>query len=281
MAYYVTGSDDGLPTDNSLGRKVGPLIDVETLKNVYLTGLNITDPNTGKELPDATYKTYIDSGVSMLAHYLDISITQIFNQVENKDYHVNDYSEWGFMQLNNYPVIAVRNIEMVYFRDSDGQPETLTEIPAQWVRLNPHDGIIRLVPNAQFAANLQIGRTGSYFPEILRSNLVPHLWRVTYDHGFKDGKIPHLINMAIAQIAAVQALIVGGNLVLGAGIASSSISLDGLSQSISTTQSAENSAYSATLKDYSDRLFGTRENDQFAILPILKNYYKGSDFNII
>jgi hypothetical protein len=170
---------------------------------------------------------------------------------------------------------------MVYFRDSDGEPETLQEIPLNWIRLQPHDGIVRLIPNARFPASLQISQTGNYFPEILRSEKVPHLWKFTYDYGFEDGKIPVLINQAISMLAAIQALIVGGNLVLGAGIASKSLSLDGLSQSINTTQSAENSAYSATLSDYSDRLFGKNKEDESAIMKLLKRFYKGYDMYMI
>ena len=43
-------------------------------------------------------------------------------------------------------------------------------------------------------------------------------------------------------------MITAGDLVIGAGIANISRSIDGLSQSIGTTASAENSAYSARIK---------------------------------
>lgn len=277
----VKGSDDGLVTNARIGKKVEPLVTVEKLKEVYLTGLNISDPNTNEPLPRKTYQAYIDNAVSMLEHYLDISISKVTDFVENKDYRLNDYADWGYFYLNNYPVIAIQKMELTYFRDEDGEPEVVQQIPNNWIRLQPHDGIVRLIPNAKFPANLQISQTGNYFPEILRSQFVPHLWRITYDYGFEDGKIPVLINTAIAQLAAIQALVVGGNLVLGAGIAGSSISLDGLSQSIQTTQSAENSAYSATIKDYSDKLFGKTKDDPFAILRILKEFYKGEQMNII
>ena len=276
----VTGSNDGLYVDNTLGKKSEPLIDVEKLKNVYLYGIEIKDGD-GIELPNSIYQQYIDNAVSLLEHYLDISITPIDNHVENKDYRFNDYVDWGYYMLNNYPVRSISSIELVYFRDELGQPEVVQEIPLNWIRLQPHDGMVRLIPNARFPANLQISQTGNYFPEILRTDFAPHLWRLTYSFGFDPGKIPTLLNMAIGQLAAIQALVVGGNLVLGAGIAGSSISLDGLSQSIQTTQSAENSAFSATIKDYSDKLFGKTKDDPYSILRILKEYYKGQEMNII
>jgi len=277
----VKGGRNGLETNNSFTKKVTSLINVEELKSSYLTGLNISDPLTGEALSDQTYKLYIDNAVSMLEHYLDISITPVTDYVELKDYRMNDYVEWGFFQLDNYPCIAIKKLELVYFRDENGEPTTVTTIPLNWIRLQAHDGLVRLVANAKIAPSLQVGQSGTFFPELLRASMVPHAWRFTYDYGFCDGQIPTLMNYAIAALAAIQALTVGGNLVLGAGIASSSISIDGLSQSIGTTASAENSAYSATILDYSKRIFGTRDNDPFAVLGILKDYYKGSQMNII
>lgn len=277
----VKGGKDGLVRDNTYGRKGEPLISVAKLKQVYLFGLNITDRVTGQVLPDDVYQVYIDNAVSMLEHYLDISITPVKNFVEYKDYRVNDYAEWGSMQLNNFPVLAVRKIEMVYFRDQDGEPEVVQQIPNNWIRLQAHDGMIRLIPNARFPGSLQIGQTGGYFPEILRTQMVPHLWQVTYDYGFDVGCVPVLLNQAIATIAAINALIVGGNLVLAPGIAGSSISLDGLSQSVQTTQSPENSAYSATIKDYGEKLWGKTKDDPHSMLRILKDYYKGNEIKIL
>lgn len=278
----VKGSKDGLQPRGNIGiKRVEPVLTVEKLKNIYLFGITIED-DSGNELPNEAYQQYIDNAVSMLEHYLDISIAPVRDFVENKDYRFSDYVDWGYYILNNYPVISVKKMELVYFREADGTPSVVQEIPQEWIRLQPHDGMVRLIPNARFPANLQVSQTGNYFPEILRAEMVPHLWRITYDYGFDPGKIPVLINQAIGYLAAIQALIVGGNLVLGAGIAGSNISIDGISQGIQTTQSAENSAFSATIKDYGGKLFGENKDDPFAILKVLRNYYKGADeFNIV
>lgn len=281
MADGVSGGRDGLVVDNTFNTKSESLVTVAKLKGVYLFGLDIKNPNTGQEIPDDVYQVYIDNAVSMLEHFLDISISPVRNHVEYRDYRLNDYYDWGFYMLNNYPALCIRSMELVYFRDENGDPEVVQTIPNNWIRLQAHDGLVRLIPNARFPANLQISQSGSYFPEVLRSQSVPHLWRITYDYGFDPGCIPVLLNQAISYLAAIQALIVGGNLVLGAGIAGSSISLDGLSQSIQTTQSAENSAFSATIKDYGGRLYGTNKDDPAAILTILKNFYKGAQLNMI
>lgn len=275
----VKGSKEGLRQSNRLMKRVGPLLSVDDLKKHYLFGI-VIDDDSGNELSDESYQQYIDNAVSLLEHTLDIYITpeQI---VEDKDYRLNDYADWGYFYLNNYPIISLDKMEMVYFRDVDGNPQTVQEIPNNWVRMQDHDGIVRLIPNAKFPANLQVDNSGNFFPEALRSALIPHLWRITYTAGFEDGKIPEILNQAIGLIAAIQALIMAGNLVLGTGISSQSISLDGLSQSIVTTASAENSTYSATIKEYQNLLFGKNAQDRSGIIEILKDYYKGEGIGII
>lgn len=278
----VKGSRDGLnPMSNKGFQRVEPLVTVKNIRDRYLFGVHIRDQVSDKELPDSVIQDYINAAVSMLEHYLDIAITPVKGFYEDRDYLFNEYEDWGYFQLNNFPVIQIQKLEMIYFRDEDGTPQTVQTIPASWLRLQPHDGILRLIPNSRFPANLQIGASGSYFPEVLRTQMVPHLWRITYDYGFCDGAIPVILNEAIGILASIRALITAGHLILGAGIAGTSISLDGLSQSISTTQSAENSGYSASIRDYSEKLFGKTANDPFAILTILKEYYKGAQMNLI
>lgn len=275
----ISGDGNGIPNGNKGVTRVGPLITVQELKDTYLHGLEFKDKN-GKELGKESFQTYIDNAVSMLEHYLDISITRQ-SIIENADYMLNQYADWGYMTVANYPVIEITKLEQVYFRDDTGEPETLQEIPGNWIRIQEHDGIMRLIPNARFPASLQVSQTGNYFPEVMRTEMVPHLWRIHYDYGFKDGCIPVLINEAIARIAAMQSLIIGGALALGAGIAGTSISIDGLSQSVQTTQSAENSAFSAQLKEHQNITYGRTKDDPFAILKILKNFYKGTDMGMI
>jgi len=170
---------------------------------------------------------------------------------------------------------------MIFFRDANNEPEVLQTIPDNWIRLDAHSGIFRLVPSSSFSARLQVSRGGIYFPELLRSSIIPHAWRITYAHGFKDGCIPTLMNEAIGRLAASSALIIAGSLGIGAGIASTSLSIDGLSESISTTASAENSIYSAQRKEHIELLFGKTKNDPSAIINILRQYYKGLNITAI
>src|SRR6185436_5705259 len=210
----VKGGKDGLVLDNSYNKKGEPIIDVAKLKATYLFGVIVRNRETNENLSDEAYQQFIDNAVSMLEHYLDISISPVKNFVEYKDYRVNDYAEWGYFYLNNYPVKCIRQLDLVYFRDENGEPVSIQTTPNNWLRLQAHDGIVRMIPNARFPANLQISQSGAFFPEILRSPLVPHAWQITYDYGFDPGCVPVLLNQAIGTIAAIQSLIVGGHLIL-------------------------------------------------------------------
>lgn len=278
----VKGNKNGLVLFNNIsGRKSEPLVTVAQLRDTYLFGVKTRDRETGAEFPEESYQNAIDTAVSLMEHFLDISIAPVRNYKEYKDYRLNDYAEWGYIQLDNFPVECINCMRLVYFRDEDGEPIVAQEIPTAWLRLNNHDGIVRMIPNTKFPGNLQIDANGGFFPELLRSSMIPHAWEINYNYGFCSGMVPVLINQAIAMIAAIIVFITSGHLVFGPGVAGTSISLDGLSQALSTTNSAENSAFSSTIKDISNKLYGSTKDDPFAIMTILKNYYKGSTMTVL
>lgn len=275
----VLGVGEGILLNNNEKRNVGPLINVESLKRDYLFGIELKD-REGNPMSDATMQIALDNATSWLEHVLDIHVVP-YLVVEDKDYRLNDYAVWGYMSLNEFPVISFVKMEMVYFRDANGDAETLQIIPNNWIRLQNHDGIVRLIPNARFPANLQVDQSGNFFPEVLRSDMVPHLWRLTYWAGFNDGAVPMIVNQAIGLLAAINLMAIDGIAVFGAGVASTSLSIDGLSQNIATTNNSESSAYSSVIAEYRKFLFGADKDDHTGIISILKDFYKGETMGII
>jgi hypothetical protein len=266
--------------NNNRYNRVEPLITVDKLKATYLFGVTAYDEN-GNSISDETIQTFIDQAISVLEHDLDITVKPTFIE-EHKDYFAQDYWDWGYMQLNRIPVIELLDLSVVYLRDQNTL-ETVLDIPQEWIRLEPETGIIRLVPNNRFPGRLQVDASGAFFPELFRRySTVPDLWVARYIHGFKEGQIPALLNAAIGMLASIFYMNIAGDLIIGAGIAGTSISLDGLSQSIQTTASAENHGYSAKVKDYKRLLFGDNQNDKpNSIVEILRKFYKGQSINII
>ena len=115
-------------------------------------------------------------------------------------------------------------------------------------------GTIEVVPGS---GQITLGQTGSWLPLVFNGqDYLPRAIRVDYTAGFSDrtvrGRqgIPALIKKYIAYLAAEGPLGTAGDLIVGAGIASQSISMDGLSQSVNTTSSATNSGYGARIIQY-------------------------------
>lgn len=264
---------------NSTYNQVEPLITVEKLKETYLFGKFKFQDEEGRSISDEALQTFIDNAISMIEHDLDIAVVQR-QQTETKDYNANDYYEWGFLQLNRTPVISLDSLKVVYTRNTT-EYDTILDIPPEWIRLEPDSGIIRLIPNNRFPGRLASNGAG-FFPELFnRHSMVPGMWLIQYTHGFKPGCIPSALNAAIGLVASVFTLNVLGDLIIGAGIAGTSLSLDGLSQSIQTTASAENHGFSGLVKDYNRQLFGDRTLGTSGIIEILRHYYKGQAINII
>ena len=259
----------------SISRRVEPIITVKELKARYLFGVDIVD-NDGNELPDSTLKDYISIATDIVEKDLDLSIVPK-TVVEEKDYFINDYEEWGFMLLNEIPVRKVISLVAKY------PDSAILEYPEQWFKLRKDDGILRLLPGLGTYSGFMVSGQGQFLPELFRNKKnVPNLWEVTYESGFDDGCIPMSINAAIGLIAAIFALNIAGDLVIGAGIASTSLSIDGLSQSINTTSSAENHAYSAKLKEFQKQLFGDGINSpNRGLIRMLRDFYQAQRFNII
>jgi len=109
---------------------------------------------------------------------------------------------------------------------------------------------------------------GSFLPLLAQGRpFVPNMIHVEYTAGFAAGKVPMTIRELIGKKASFGPLNIAGDLLCGAGIASQSIGIDGLSQSFNTTSSATNAGYGARLLQY-----GKEIKEQ---LETLKRYYRG------
>ena len=86
---------------------------------------------------------------------------------------------------------------------------------------------------------------------------IPDYWDFQYTTGFDLDDLPYDLMNVVGKIATFGPLGIAGDLILGAGIAGQSLSVDGLSQSISSTASATSSGYNARLLQYERELKAT------------------------
>jgi len=218
-------------------------INADFLKRNYLHGINTMD-TTGEEIADETYNFYLRSATAQLEQMLDLDILPR-KRVDRLPYDRAQLGNWGGMKIGHRPIRSIQSSKIILVQN------TVYDVPVQWLRFDAERGTILLIPSA--FGNLPFLATGQLMmPYLLGMNWFPQTWDICYETGF--GVIPANIADVLCMKAALQIFNVLGDIVMGPGVASLSMSLDGYSQSVATTASAENTAYGARITDYEKRL---------------------------
>jgi hypothetical protein len=238
------------------------ILSVDQLKTRYLFGLDLTN-DANEEYPDDIFENGIISAVDWLEHKLDIPILLKVVEDERHDYSREDYAKYMWLNLDHYPVIDVEEVRMVL----PGEQE-VANFDSDWFQIQRDSGQLQIVPGQGATTSILLGAAGPWLPYIYSgARFIPNVFRVKYTAGFASGNVPRAIVDLIGKIASFAPLNIAGDLLGGAGIASQSLGLDGLSQSFSTTSSATNAGYGARLVQY-----GKEIKD---MVPTLQRYYKG------
>jgi hypothetical protein len=254
----------------SLGKNEGLVISPSSLLEQYFHGISITTKD-GRSVPESTIKQKILAAQEMVSNALNVKLTKQIH-TEDRDFIKDEYHNWGYMQVT-YPVRDV--LEMTGYINTTKQ----TEFPLTWTSQMGSSDVKNL------KRTIHIVPAGSTTPQVnsvvylgIAPNLgywglgrVPNYWHIKYCTGFDE--IPADVLQLIGKIASIQLFAITGDIVLGSGIAGQSLSYDGLSQSIETTQSAENSAHSARIRQYQGELKTE--------MPALKDYYNGIKFMVV
>ena len=244
------------------------IITVQELKDHYLFGLDLTN-DSGEPYPNSMYEAFIKAAVKWLEQKLDIPILPKSIEEEKHDYMREEYRQYMWMKLFQYHIIDVESVKLVL------PTEVLVkEFDRSWIHVNRENGHLQLIPGANASVTVPlVGITGTFYPYLYGSaRLVPDAFRVKYTAGFESGKVPDNMKDIIAKKACFGPLNIAGDLLGGAGIASQSISVDGLSQSFNTTSSATSAGYGARLIQYNKEI---RED-----LKSLERYWKGLKFTV-
>jgi len=241
------------------------LITPEQLKSRYLFGIDLSDPVSGEEIPKDTIQHAINTSVSFLEHELDILITPREIQ-ENFDYRAVDYIDFNILKLKKKPVSEVTELKAQFPNSID-----LVDYPKEWFVVEKESGQLQLSPVEGSFSGLIVTQGGSYLPLIYGTrDYWPHLFKVTYRAGFDSDCIPIVINDMIGMQAAIHLFEILGDIVLGPGVASESVNLDGAGVSKGTTASAMFHAFSARVESYRKKL----EKYTMAV----KQHYRGIPF---
>jgi len=233
----------------------------DTIIGDYLFGIPLVDED-GNELSPMIVESWIQRATAALETELMIKIapTEI---TETHDYYIDEYASFCYLQLYQFPVISVESLVASY------AGQDVMTFPQDWIRVYKNTGQLQLVPTTGSLSQVLLGQGSGVLLPLITNRLshMPHLFNVSYTAGFEANQVPADICDIICMKACIGLLNILGDILLGAGIASQSVSIDGLSESITTTQSAENSAYSARIRQY--------ERQIKLQMPNLRARYKG------
>jgi len=237
------------------------------LKSTYLFGVDLTDDNGNSYSEDA-----LNGQIRSAMYWLQKEIPglQLFPTTLNEkhDYYITDYVSYNFIKLFRYPVQSVTNVQIQFPLAT----QLLTFDPT-WYRTESVGAQVQLVPTAGTFSSILLSMGGNFLPLFYQGlQNVPTIWNIQYTAGFTKNNIPDDIKNIIGLKASLFPLTVAGDLIAGAGIASKSIGIDGLSQSIVTTASAENTGYTANVKQ--------REKEIASMLKYLKEFYIGLQMQV-
>jgi len=223
----------------------------------YLHGIPLIDMNGNSYSVKNIINKILDA-TTVSENFLKIKISyQILD--EQQDYILEEFGNWGHIKLE-YRIIDLIDDVKGYINDYN----VVTIDKTMWTIKGK---MLAFVPGMNIASsNIILGQSGS-FP-LLRGGqrIVPNFWHIRYSTGLTE--VPRDILQFICKLASIQILAILGDIQLGIGITSKSISFDGLSESLSTSRSGTTSLFGARIKQYTDEI--TNMN-----LSLLKDTYRG------
>lgn len=245
----------------------GVVISPGEIASRYLFGVPLCAAN-GKKFEQKDFALFIKSSQIALEQALDIKLKkQIYS--ERCDFIYDQWKSWGYIKTT-LPINKAH--KLVGFLNSVQQ----VEYPVNWVSLSQNS-----TDQYRNGRNMYIVPNGAGTPvnggSVVYLGISPHLgfysmdyvpnyWDVTYCTGFD--KVPENIISVLGKITAIQVLNVLGDTVFTPGLNSQSLSLDGLSQSVST--SVSNNVFKQRITQY------TQEIDKE--MKLLREIYRGISY---
>lgn len=245
-------------------------------------GLRVQDPETGKEMDDVFYTNAIESALSLVEQDLDIAI---FPRplVERHDYTEPEFQSYQYTHTRKRPIIQVDYVGISH------NDQRLTHYPRDWWNVYNLPGHIEIMPSA-FSQVMGQGRSGLPYPvfggnmmnshanrPIVGKGYAPQLMEVHYIAGMlprgsafynKEIEMPASLEKLILKYTVREIFQLWGRLLVQPGLAGTSITIDGITESVNTTQSAMYSAVSADIQQVND--------DIQELTASLRKYFGGS-----
>ncbi len=261
------------------GDEWGLIVTPDDCRYTYLWGTDFKATN-GTYFTDEQIKFFIVEATRYLERELNISIikTKIKSQAEDRnlvkgtdydeeeslyDFSYRKIQRYGMIQTRHRPVIDVEKCTLINRGGSD------IDLLKDSV-IDRKKGVIKFLKRpfmpSETAKGIStaVSRFGS-------ETFQPHLfYAIDYTAGYKTSDdVPEDLRQIIAKVAAISLLNVIGDGLMS-GFSSSSLSMDGISESFSSTQSATSAYFGARIAVYQKEVKEYIEDNRyrFGFLPI-------------
>lgn len=257
----------------------GEAVTPDDIRFTYLWGTDFKATN-GQPFTDEQIRFFIESSAAEVGRMLNIQIRKqrIRSNAEarglkkGEDYDIEEspydfrysrISRYGYIQTLRKPVSRLHKLTLLS-RFSESRNLTSRVI------LDRPKGVIKLlerpVKPTETAKGIQTA-IGMYGAQTMEAHL---FYAIDYDAGYENSdEIPEDLRQIIGKHCAVSMLnIIGDGLM--SGFSSSSLSMDGISESFSSTQSATSAYFGARIKEYKEDIdnYVKANKNKFANLVI-------------
>lgn len=252
----------------------GLVISPEELQVLYLYGINITAKD-GSLLSYEAIKMHIMSVQQEIEKYLEIRFNKKFIE-HTQAYYRDDY--WGGFPILPVKLPVAKALSFIGFLNGIEQ----IKYPLDWLNVKRdseghHYKKIHLIPTGSTTsrANADIILTGiTAYLGLTSYGQVPNYFSIQYITGYDYDDLPMDMLGLVGKMSAISILSLLGDIPLGSpGITGISLGMDGLSQSITSTLSSGNHAFSARVKQYTEEVNQT--------LGRLKLFYKSMNISAL
>jgi hypothetical protein len=248
----------------------GIVMSPDELLSLYFYGITI-ESQDGTQINTDTIRAQIKMAQSEVEKYLEVRLQRKFIE-QDISYYTNDY--W-----NNYPILRLK-LPIVEPLTLIGKLNTIEQIkyPKDWLNTKSdsegkYHKTLRVIPYGSSGGGssgtvVLSGVTAMYGMQGLGN--IPNYFTVQYVTGYNSDELPFDLVDLVGKYAAIRLFHIGGDLILGSGIASLSLGIDSISQSVSTTSSATNAGYGSRIIGYLKDIESHSKK--------LKQFYKSINF---
>ena len=212
------------------------------------------------------WKTQPQAGVDKKADFWMEGDSLLYTDEEFPyDFNPDTWQNFGFLQLRHYPVIKEPSRA---FLQGPTESSILDLLRDNWVRVEKDFGQLHFFPKNQMMYGPLLGAYGTVL--LWQIKRYPQGFLIDYESGYYNSdKVPADLREVIGKWTAVKMLNFVGDGILP-GFSSQSVSLDGLSEAFSSTQSPTNTYFGARIREYSEEVkdWLARNKYKYGLVPL-------------